>query len=191
MIKAILFDWHGVLDKVLLEGLFRILSRYTKVTIKELKNELGDAARQFALGNFTDGEFWVYIRDKTSSTPEQITELKEYINSVIPNKELWEFLKVLKKTYKLAIFSDCPLSKAKKIRENFDLGVFDEVFFSAEVHLDKKMAEFYQLVIKTLKIKNEEALLIDDSPKNIAFASALGLSVHHFTDTNRFKKEIY
>jgi len=190
MIKAILFDWHGVLDKVSLEGLFRLLSRDTKFPIDELKIKLEGDARQFALGYFTGDDFWTHVRRQTDATPKQMTKIKDYINSITPNKELWKFLKILRKSFKLAIFSDCPLEKTKKIRRTLNLNIFDEIFFSSEVQLDKKMLEFFELAVNKLGLGNEEVLFVDDSQKNVEFASELKFQVYKFTTTKNFKKMI-
>jgi len=188
MTKAILFDWHGVLDKTLLAGLFERLSSESKIPVKTIKEKLRDISRIYALGNLQESDFWLFVRNEINIKPSQIKYLKNYINSISLNEELWQYLPKLKKEYTLAILSDCPLEKAVLIRKNVNLGIFDKIFFSAEVHLDKSMPEFFYLAVESLGIKNEEALLVDDSRKNTDFAIQLGMRAHIFTDVKGFSR---
>lgn len=188
MIKAIFFDWHGVLDKTLLDGLLQIISKEINVDIDNIKNILGQSARSYGLGNISDDQFWKFVVEKTGLNYKKIKQLKNYINSVSKNDELWKFLVDLKKKYKLVVLSDCPMEKVNIIYRTINIDVFDKVFFSAELHLDKKMPDFFQLALDGLEIKSNEVLFVDDSQKNIDFASNLGFKVHLFKDTDNFIK---
>jgi len=186
MIKAIIFDWHGVLDEVNLEGALKRASAESKIPLDELKNLLRDINKKYTLGDMEEGPYWKLVADTLKISEMQAKQLQDYINSVIQNKELWDYLPELKKKYKLAILSDCPIEKISSIRKKADLTLFDHVFFSAEVKLDKSMPEFFDLCANTLKLDKQEILFTDDNPKIIDFASTLGFKTHLFTNTAEF-----
>jgi HAD superfamily hydrolase (TIGR01509 family) len=189
-IQAILFDWHGVLDKTLLDGFFDFISLECSLSKDLLKVKLGNICRNYSLGNILSDDFWEIVRQETGASEFQLNKFKKYVNSIEINTELWKHLSILKKSYRLAILSDCPLEKVTLIRKNINLSLFDKVYFSAEENLDKKMTEFFELAIKSLDLKTTAILFVDDSQKNIDFASKLGVRGHLFTDFENFKNVI-
>lgn len=188
MIKAILFDWHGVLDETLLAGLLDQLSEESKIKVPEIRERLGKITRDYVLGNITGENFWSNVKEKLNVSHSQVKKVQNYINTIIYVKPLWKFLSKLKEKYTLGILSDATMEKVEVIRKEVDLSPFTVTFFSAEEHLDKAMPEFFDLAINKLEIKREEALFVDDSQKNIDFAGSLGLQTHLFKGTEGLRR---
>jgi 2-haloacid dehalogenase len=59
---------------------------------------------------------------------------------------------------------------------------FRAIFVSGELQLVKPDSVLYRHVLDTIGAAPEACLFIDDSPKNVAGAEALGIRAHHFTD---------
>ncbi len=138
MIRAIIFDWHGVLDTI-----------------------------------------------------EQVDTVKKISLKLSPNLSLWALLSSsLVTKYKLAILSDCPADKTSIIRGQVDLSIFDEVFFSSEVHKDKSSENFFLSLSEKLGAPPRETLYVDDTVKHIDFAKKLGYQTHHFKTVDEFRKNL-
>lgn len=178
--KALIFDWHGVLDNVEFEGLTRLLASLAGRSLSEIQQELKGIERQYARGDISPKVFWDNVQDKLMVTDEQLALARSYINSADLNRSLWDIITNLSSTYKLAILSDCPQDKANYIRQNIDLSLFEVVSFSAEKHLLKSEPEFFQNVANDLGLDSNECLFIDDREKNMALPKELGFNIHLF-----------
>jgi FMN phosphatase YigB (HAD superfamily) len=185
-IKAIIFDWHGVLDKVEFEGLMNLLMSFTSKTPVQLDEELHDIERQYAKGDLATELFWKQVQKQLELTGDQLQQAKSYIVSIDLNNELWKLLPQLSKKYQLAILSDCPQDKVDSIRKNIDLSIFGTAHFSAEEHLLKSEPAFFQNVTTELQVDFRECLFIDDRRKNMIIPEALGIQTHVFNGSLSF-----
>lgn len=127
MIKAILFDWHGVLDKVTYEGFLNEAARrfyyypghklsYDNPltafeTIKEVivGTSIGKIGADYTRGIISPEDFW----DKVHKTfPLFWNNLEDYLLRVDLNERVWGLMQQLSNNYKLALVSDVPADKA-------------------------------------------------------------------------------
>lgn len=70
------------------------------------------------------------------------------------------------------------------------LAPFDGMVFSGVVHLVKPDRRIYEHLLSTYGLTPDECLFIDDSPKNIAGAAALGINTYLF-DGDALKLKAY
>jgi putative hydrolase of the HAD superfamily len=69
------------------------------------------------------------------------------------------------------------------------LSLFDGLVFSGPLHMVKPDTVIYRYLLDTYGLSAEETLFIDDSPKNIAGAQALGIKTYLFDgDTVRLNE---
>lgn len=69
------------------------------------------------------------------------------------------------------------------------LSLFDGLVFSGPLHLVKPDARIFRHLLDMYGLTAEEALFIDDSPKNIKGAEAIGIHTYLFDgDTEKLKK---
>ena len=68
--------------------------------------------------------------------------------------------------------------------------VFDELIISAEVGVAKPDAGIYELTLERLNVAPSEAVFVDDFPRNIAGAQAVGMKAIHFRDSNQVRAEL-
>ncbi len=182
MIKAIVFDWHGVLDLVKFEGLVHKLAELSKKPIEELKVTIKFSEREYARGSNPD-KFWDEIKSLLNLTDEQVQEAQNYILKVERNQSLWDLLPSLSIKYSLVILSDCPQDKMEIIKNDSDLSIFRRTYFSCESKLLKSDNIFFSNVLKDLNLKAEECLYVDDSLKNVEIAKRLGFDTCLFSTT--------
>ncbi len=84
-----------------------------------------------------------------------------------PYDETIEALEDLKKDYKLVLLSNTDNFSLQQVMDKFDLRkYFDKVYLSCDTGLLKSHKESYELVLKDLKLKPKDALMVGDSPQS-------------------------
>ncbi len=72
--------------------------------------------------------------------------------------------------------------KFRETKQRFPfLNLFRDIVVSGDEKLVKPDADIYRLLLKRNGLEAGECLFIDDSPKNVAGAEAVGMKAHHFT----------
>lgn len=82
-----------------------------------------------------------------------------------PFQETMALLDKLKKEgYKIALISNTDCFTTDEVMDKYDLReLFDEIIFSYKVHMLKTDPKMYEMILKNLKIKKEDALVVGDS----------------------------
>jgi len=167
-------------------------------------------ANEFGLTEGVANDFWYKNRQKLITGKETLHDFiknnsdlsegainksaKRIRKSYLPtssqiNWNLLKFLGKLRPEYKIYGFSNTIDIKPDRVLIKIE-GYFDAVFKSyIEGYVKPERAAFVNL-LKKIKVKPEECLLIDDVDKNIAVAEKLGLSAIKFSSLFDLKKII-
>lgn len=70
------------------------------------------------------------------------------------------------------------------------LNRFQQIFVSGELRMVKPDPAIYRHVLTEIGAPAQSCLFIDDSPKNVAAALALGLHGHHFAEASALRTEL-
>ncbi|MBU0469968.1 MAG: HAD family hydrolase [Nanoarchaeota archaeon] len=94
-----------------------------------------------------------------------------------PYEEVAEELIKLKKDYQIILVSNTDCFSVNRVMEKFNLrGLFDKTYLSYEINLIKTDEKFLMMVLKDLKLKVEDCVLVGDSiQSDIMAAKALGM----------------
>ncbi|MBU0707070.1 hypothetical protein KKG41_01725 [Patescibacteria group bacterium] len=121
MSKAIIFDWHGVLDEIdyrdstdtLADILYSSLSN-KKVNIVDFRNDIfkkyHPAGCDYYANIIKPKQYWSRLLKETSKKASD--ESRNCMLTIRKIKNIWSNIPRLKKKYKLAILADCPKDKA-------------------------------------------------------------------------------
>lgn len=180
MIKAILFDWHGVLDLVRAQDLAHYITDITGKEYTEVYKELEGLDRAYVINETGPSIFWPKVQSTFTLSNEQILAAKETILQCKKNTPLWMILPSLRKDFLLGIISDCPTDKLDIIRAECDLSFFTHQSFSCEMHDTKLSDKFFLGAATEMGTPREEILYVDDNLKNIEKARRLGFVTCHF-----------
>jgi len=176
MIKAIIIDWHGVIDKKNWKGLVQLMSQESNKTLEESKSLIGPITNKSILGEVEPAVAWQKVKSLFNFNDHQIDKLKEYVLNIDFDKEVVNFLEDNKNKYKIILLTDCPEDKAEVIKKSV-AKLFDKMYFSCYSHKSKKDSEFFADAAKDFKLLPEECLYIDDKEQPIAKAASLGFNV--------------
>lgn len=196
MVSAILFDLGGV-----------ILNLDYNKTIEAFKNlgreridALYSQAQQNAIfDRIETGEISInYFRDFLISflgnevNHEMVDEAWNAMLLDLP-KERIDFLRTLKKEYKIYLFSNTNAIHLRKFQEiiqqqyaNAELleDIFDKTYYSHIIQKRKPNAAAFEYILKDLGLKAEEVIFIDDSIQHVEGAKSIGINAYHLIDND-------
>lgn len=99
-----------------------------------------------------------------------------YTQKIKAIKGVQKFLYGLnKKGYTLVLASATQEKLLKKALKHFDIDIFNYIFTEPATNLGKDEPEFFENILKTLKLKSKDVLLFEDSVHSIKSAISLGI----------------
>lgn len=177
MIKAVIFDYGGVIKKPL--SWWDDMGRVYGVSGEEAKKRTRLYYNLFQKGHIAEIQFWEKIsRDFKKPVPKAfiLEDKKDYEESFYLYPEIVDFVKQLKDNgFKTAVMSNTMKDHVEVMRKNNGFNNFDVVVLSCEVGLIKPEKEIYLLTLDKLGVKAEESVFIDDKKRNILTAEKLGM----------------
>jgi len=195
MIKNIIFD----MSEVIISGYFgveEILEKDYSIPADEfIKRKKTDTLELFLdtmRGKHSEDEYCSYLLEGTNWNIS-IDELKKVFrrNLNIPVPGVMQIIKELKNKYKLILLSDYVKEwKEWLFERNFELSIFDYMYFSYEHKKLKSDEGTFQFIMNTLNLKTEETIFIDDLEKNVANAQKSGINGIVFKDANQLRDEL-
>lgn len=196
-IKTIVFDLGGVFftdgSRFAIQRLQYLYGIEDYAQIAEcFSNDEGTIGRAIRLGQATIDEFEEAVCDKLN-IPE---EKKEYIRNIwfgsyVPNYGMIDIVKKLSKKYRLVIFSGNVRERIEYLDDRYDfLKYFDEAIFSYNYELNKRDLEMYGVLEEHLDCNPCEAILIDDSKKNLIKAESIGMNGILYAYSEQFIEEL-
>ena len=190
MIKAIVFDYNGVLTQ---EGHFEpFLSRYAHKQGKDerylqrLVREEWDLARE---GQNDGTEVWNKAAAYLGVPLEEFR--KGWEDNFPLRSEMLGLVRVLRPHYKTAVMTNMIQCWWEDVRREYLLpDYFGDVFTSYEIGAAKPDTRIFEYALERLELKAEECLFIDDQTKNTAVAQRLGFEVILFASPGKLRLEL-
>ena len=191
MIKNIILDWHGVLDKTSPKTLSPYLLKLFILQLLKLNltacaqifliifDKYSDLINDYNRSTIEPTEFWklIYINlgEKLGS------DLRAKTYQIEINSELVSFLKT--RSENKYILSDCSKDKKEIILKKIPDINFRHKFFSCDSKTLKRDQSLFKFAMKSENIEPNNSLFIDDSMKNLQVAKDLGFQTFLFTGT--------
>ena len=189
-IKAVIFDLGGVIAH---GGYLGFIKRYCAECFTPLgKKTILRLEREVNLGQISEPEFYreIYKIFGVHLKPAQIHRL--IIQHMTADKSLIRLIPKLKPA-KVALFSNSLGNMAMDVLKKRHLSgkkFFDRIFVSTKMHLAKPDRQAYTYVLKQLKVKPSEALMVDDRIENIRPARQIGMQGIVFKNSRQFAREL-
>jgi putative hydrolase of the HAD superfamily len=188
-IKAIIFDWGGVLVKNAMPEILEYSARKLGVSGKKLVPAYEKYQHQFLVNELQENEFWQKVcTDLNVPVPDSPSLFGEAFKKFYePKNEMLALVETLKKSgVLLGLLSDAEKAAVKLYFEN-SLPLFDALVFSSVVGVEKPDSGIYEIILKELGVKGEEAVFFDDREENIAPAQKLGIKAFLFENIKQVK----
>lgn len=178
MIKAVLFDFGGVLSEAGKRGSVRSwLGRVygLDVDVQKMQHVFNKMWR----GQISDEDFLAAIRREFPEVPEvTVGDFMRHMQHFKRSEPVYALAERLRaQGIKTGILSNVFGLGVKPLRESGFYEGFDPVLLSCEVGYAKPDPEFYQLAVDKLGVKPEEIIFIDDQEYVLEPARAMGMHV--------------
>lgn len=188
MIKAILFDFDGVLttDATGSQSICNYICKKTGLDMELFKKEYYKYNDNLLYGKINHENIWDKLC-KDLNTKIDINILYEsFINTPIDSLMIKFVNKLKQQNYKIGMVTDNKKDRIDEIVKYYDLNkTFDSITVSAEVGSGKDCSEIFVQAIQHLKVNTDECVFIDNQEKNLIIPKSMGMNVIYFDHKKR------
>jgi putative hydrolase of the HAD superfamily len=191
-IKAVIFDWGGVLIENPTEGILRYCREVLGIGTGCMLAAYRKLIPYFQEGKISEKEFWKGLRRRTGAKGEMPASLwlEAFENSYVEKKDVFAVAHALHaRGCRTGILSNTE-KPARPIMERDSYRIFDPIVLSWKVGSSKPQGRIFEVLIETLSMDPSEILLIDDVAANITAARELGLQGLLFTDAESLRASL-
>lgn len=176
-IKAVVFDWGGVLMEDPSERMFAYFAKKFNVTLEIMRKTIKNHLDIMQSDDRSEKRVWeVVCAELGCEVPQQESLWFEALEKTyLPYPQMKELAKKLRRAYKTGLLSNTEDAGVKMIKKNGLDKDFDEVVYSCKVGLIKPDEKIYRIMLRKLGVKAEEAVFIDDKEINIEGARKVGM----------------
>ncbi|GLC30134.1 HAD family hydrolase [Clostridium omnivorum] len=188
MIKAILFDFDGVLttDATGSQSICNYICKKIGLDMELFKKEYYKYNDNLLYGKINHENIWEKLC-KDLNTKIDINILYEsFINTPIDSQMIQLVNKLKHQNYKIGMVTDNKKDRIDEIVKYYDLNkTFDSITVSAEVGSGKDSSEIFVQAIQHLKVNADECVFIDNQEKNLIIPKSMGMNVIYFDHKER------
>jgi len=177
MIKAVLFDFGGVLTESGKSGFIReaIAELYG---LDPAKLNIAHEHAELRRGHGDADEFFAQLSKKYGKHVTKEMFVEKTSEEYVPSPEVYKLAESLRAHgIRTGILSNIFAMNAEVLRAQGSYEGFDPVILSCEVGYAKPDQEFYDVALEQLGLPASEILFIDDQQKCLGPAKAMGMSV--------------
>ena len=194
MIKAIIFDFGRVISSQKPVSLFRTYENDLGLAPDFINDIMFGSSlwQETLLGHRTAKEFWYAIgRELGLNSDDKIDEFRyRYHADESINTAVLKIIRHLHGRYKLAVLSNSPPGLDRWLASWELLELFDVVFCSGDEGLVKPDPAAYNLTLKRLNVRPEEAVFIDDTASHVEAARTLGIHGIIFSNADGLERDL-
>jgi epoxide hydrolase-like predicted phosphatase len=176
-IKAVAFDWGGVLCEDPVPGLLRLLALRFQCAQDDLAPHLLASMDDFQRGFISEEDFLGNLAGALGRPDIKKPFWKEALSTVYREQTaVHDLVRVLRgQGYAIGLMTNTE-APAREFHLECNYDFFDARIFSCEEGIVKPEREIYDLMAKRLRVANHELLFVDDKQENIGGAKAAGVS---------------
>ena len=178
MIKAVIFDWGGVLIDEPTEGFMKYCSASLGISVDELKREFLVYGSNFQKGQILENDIWKEVCEKFGvNEPTSPSLWREAIEAVFKDRDnVFKLVAKLRENgYIVGFLSNTEVPTMEYFKDIEYGRYFDEAVFSCVENTVKPEEEIYRILLNKLDIKPGETIFIDDKPEYVEGAERVGI----------------
>ena len=189
-IKVLVFDLGGVLVH---GGYLEFINHYCMECLTELgKKKILELERQVNLGNISENEFYKALQNVFGVHLSARQMHEKIAHKVTKDEELINLIAKIGKS-RAAMFTNSIGQMALEVLRLKQIPakkLFRKVFISSSLRLVKPEASAYRYILKKLKVRPNEAVMVDDRLINIQGARRIGMGGILYENASQFKKDL-
>ena len=191
-IKAVIFDWGGVLIENPTEGILQYSREVLGIGSGCMLAAYRKLMPYFQEGKISEEEFWKGVRRRTGAKgnmPDSLW-LAAFEKSYMEKKDVFAVAGELHaRGYRTGILSNTE-KPAQPLMGRESYRIFNPIVRSWEVGAAKPQHRIFEVLIEVLAMDPSEILLIDDVEAYIDAARDAGLQGMVFTDGEKLRKDL-
>ncbi len=187
MIKAILFDFDGVLttDKTGSQSIINYLSAKTDIPFDTLKSAYAPFNKDLLYNGLKHEDMWQEFCDRIGTNINYTLLTDSFLNTPI-DLDMIALVKQLKTQYPIGMITDNKCDRIDAIVQHHQWDkLFDVISVSAAFHSGKTDERIFTETLCALDVRPEESVFIDNTAKNLIVPKQLGMHTILFDDVNR------
>ena len=191
MIKAVLFDWGGVLIKsTFTDSVALLIKKKTGTDIRG--DEYKKYTRKMDRAEISFSDFIGHINEHFKLSFSIAEWKKIFKDSIVDNDDVIKVVKKLKCDYRLAILSNNSRAVVEILEKHHRhvLDLFEKKYFSFEQGMHKPNEDIFMHALNDMKVKPNECVFIDDQEKNYIAAENLGINTIQFVNSAQLKEDL-
>jgi epoxide hydrolase-like predicted phosphatase len=192
MIKAVIFDWGGVLIDNPVEEMMKFAARTLSVDLNMLRPSYLRHKLLLQEGRISEEMFWDDICGELGVTNPRISSLldQSFRAAYRERKNVFGLASRLHhRGYKTALLSNTEAPSVAFFHEK-KYPMFDEAVFSCMEGISKPDLKIYGTVLDRLGARPRAALFIDDAPENIRGAEQTGMVALLFKNASQLRRDL-
>jgi len=192
MIKAVVFDWGGVLIDNPVEEMIRFAARTLRVNPDKLRPSYQRHKLALQDGRISEDVFWSHVCGELGIDHPRTSSLldESFRASYREREDVFALASGLhRRGYKTALLSNTEASSVRFFREK-RYPMFDEAVFSCVEGVSKPDRTIYLTMLDRLDMRAETVAFIDDSPENVSGAAQTGMAAILFENSSRLRRDL-
>jgi putative hydrolase of the HAD superfamily len=191
-IKAVIFDWGGVLIDDPLPGLMQYCADALGASCEEYIKAHSKFTDDFTKGLISEKTFWSKVCGELGKPLSKTQSLwgNAFRAVYSPRKDMFSMVSSLHKAgYKTALLSNTEVSSVQFFHElKYDM--FDVLVFSCAEGAIKPERKIYEISIERLGSTPEQTIFIDDKQESINAAKQIGINTILFKNIEQVKNKL-
>lgn len=193
-IRAVIWDLGGVLLRTEDPRPRQALAESLGLSQEALEEIVfgGESGRSAQLGLIPVEQHWLNVLQRFDLRPEDRPAFeKRFWGGDRLDRELLEFIRMLRRRYKVGLLSNAFSDLRHYLTEVWQLSeLFDAIIISAEVGVMKPDERIYRLALEQLGVSPEQAVFLDDFERNVQGAKKVGMKAIHFRGPEQARREL-
>lgn len=192
MIRAIVFDWGGVLIENPAPLLFQYCANKLQMSETSLNTAYQKYEESFQKGIISEKALWgnIALEWKTHSPTPSSLWGEAFKNVYKENKEVFKIVSQLKRnSYRTGFLSNTEYPSMRFFqKQRYDM--FDVTVFSCAEGTRKPEKKIYQILLTKLQVQPNEIVFVDDRSDFIHGAQDIGIHGIVFHDSDQLRNEL-
>ena len=195
MIKAVIFDYYGVMCPRIVPLLTEGTARQFVISHKKSLEVIDYLLCLMDENKLTFYKYWRTLKSELKNKEAKLSDHQRIWEESLSKLDLWPQMtnlvkKIKKSGYTVPLLSNVLRKTAiyNKRKGRYDL--FKPVLLSYKMGIRKPSPTIFKHALKKLRLKAEECVFIDDRTSYLEGAKSLGIKTIHFKNYSRLVRDL-